>query len=638
MNDKNIIMSQLDAEIIDYLTTVHDYCDSYDIARVVGINRRQVRSEISNVKEILSALGYTLDSKRSKGYRILERDKITALQNYVRGYSHNEQSFYTPAGRRDFMMETLVMNDNTYVKLDELADALFVSRSTINNDLQILTAIIEQRGCRVETKPRRGIRLVGSEKNKRILLCDCLYNINTQNNSHSAFLELFMDPHGTLEHSILQIMKNQNIVMSDMAMCDFLLYLTVVCLRVNTGHMLEESPDVSRIIGHNEFNTAALIAVRISQYLGILLNEHEVNQIAIKIIANHSSTALERHYFDELTSDILNESVRRIQKLIGIRLRSMDYLAQFANYIDSALIILSFKEKVRNPYYQTIRENYPLAYDLSVIVKSVFLDLSGYNLSSSFMAFFTVFFNTWIQMKRYRPRRVLLLSSLGIGAANSITKELQVHFGDELTVKKTAGYYELPDEDLNEYDLVISTMPILRQLSIPSVVISQFMTNDDLSRIETTVTSDYSGFQPELAYCPTLYTSGLLSADLKTVYNVLTGKITRLFPNLKESYVESILNSDQNYLTDLLNGFLFIRLEKPLNTLSFTVAVLLKKPLSYNGSDIRAVILVSSADRRFYRGLREASRAIPRKELAEIADKKNPDYAEFIALYHEEWD
>lgn len=637
MTDKNIIISQLDAEIIEYLTTVHDYCDSYDIARVVGINRRQVRSEIANVREILASLGYTLDSKRSKGYRILERNKITALQNLVRSSSRDEQSFYTPAGRRDFMMETLVMNDGRYLKLDELADSLFVSRSTINNDLQFLTRIVETRGCTIETKPRQGIRLVGSEKNKRVLLCDCLYNINTQNNSHSAFLELFMDPQSVLENSILHILKNQNIIMSDLAMCDFLLYLTVVCLRVTAGRMLEESPDVSFIIGRNEFNTAALIAVRISQYLGILLNEHEVNQIAVKIISNHSSTALERHYFDDKTSEILKECADRIHRLTGIRLKNRDYLTQFANYIDSALIILSFKEKVRNPYYQTIRENYPLAYDLAVIVKSVFLDLTGYNLSSSFMAFFTVFFNTWIQVKRYRPRRVLLLSSLGIGAANSITKELQVHFGDELTVKKTASYYELPDEDLNEYDLVISTMPILRHLSIPSVVISQFMTNDDLTRIETTVTSDYSGFQPELAYCPTLYTSGLLSADMKTINTVLTGKITRLFSNLKESYVESTLESDQNYLTDLQNGFLFIRLEKPLNTLSFTVAALLKEPLDYNGSEIRAVILVSSADRRFYRGLREASRAIPRKELTEVADKKNPDYAEFIAMYREEW-
>lgn len=634
----SIIISPLDAEIIDYLTTCHDYCDSYDIARVVGINRRQVRSEIANVKEILSTLGYTLDSRRSKGYRILERDRITELQDYIRSSSHGDQSFFTPSGRRDFMMETLVMNDDRYIRLDDLADSLFVSRSTINNDLQILTGIIENRGCTIQTKSRQGIRLSGSEKNKRILLCDCLYNINTQNNTHSSFLELFMNPQSVLENSILQTLINQNIVMSDLAMCDFLLYLTVVCLRVRAGRMLEESPDVSMLRGRKEFDTAALIAVRISQYLDILLNEHEVNQIAVKIISNQSSTMLAEHYYHDLTNQIAEECLHQIFILTGIRLTEKHYIDQFYNYIDNALTILSLHEKVRNPFYQTIRESYPLAYDLALIVKSIFFDRSGYAISSSFMAFFTVFFNTWIQDKRHRPRRTLLLSALGVGAANSIRTELQVHFGSELEVKRIASYYELPGIDLNDYDLVLSTMPVLRNLSIPSVVISQFMTDDDLRKIETSVTSDYSVFQPELAYCPTLFVSGITYKTPEVIRDTISDKITNLFPNLKKSYVDTILESDQNYLTDLQNGFLFCRLEKPLNNLSFAVVLLLKEPIPYEDHKIRAVVIVSSADRRFYRALREASRAIPEQELMEITDKKNPDYAEFIRLYHEEWD
>ncbi|MBE6127946.1 MAG: PRD domain-containing protein [Erysipelotrichaceae bacterium] len=634
----NVIISQLDAEIIDYLTTCHDYCDSYDIARVVGINRRQVRSEIANVKEILSVLGYTLDSRRSKGYRILERDRITALQDYIRKSSHGDQSFFTPSGRRDFMMETLVMNDERYIRLDDLADSLFVSRSTINNDLQVLTRIIETRGCTVETKPRQGIRLIGSEKNKRVLLCDCLYNINTQNNTHSSFLELFMNPQSVLENSILQTLISQNIVMSDLAMCDFLLYLTVVCLRVRAGKMLEESPDVSMLRGRKEFDTAALIAVRISQYLDILLNEHEVNQIAVKIITNQSSTMLAERYYPELTNRITEECRTQIFAMTGIRLEEHPYIEQFINYIDTALTILSMHEKVRNPFYQTIRESYPLAYDLALIVKSVFLDQCGYVLSSSFMAYFTVFFNTWIQSKRYRPRRTLLLSSLGVGAANSINTELMLHFSSELEVKRVASYYELPSIDLNDFDLVLSTMPILRHLNIPSVEISQFMNNDDLRKIESTVTSDYSVFQPELACCPSLFISGITYNNPEAIRDIFSAKITNLFPNLKKSYVDTILASDQNYLTDLQNGFMFCRLEKPLNNLSFAVVLLLKEPIPHGEYKIRAMVMVSSDDRRFYRALREASRAIPEQELIEITDKKNPDYAEFIKLYHEEWD
>lgn len=637
MAENHVIISQLDAEIISYLTTCHDYCDSYDIARIVGINRRQVRSEIANVKEILSSLGYTLDSKRSKGYRIVERDRITQLQDIIREHTRNDSSFSTPQGRSDFLMEMLVMNDTRYLKLDELADALYVSRSTINNDLQVLNGVVTARKCRIETRPRQGIRLTGKERAKRTLLCDCLYNINTLNNSHVTFLELFMDPQGTLEYSIMKTLEQQNIVMSDMAMSDFLLYLTVVCLRVTAGKMLEESPDVSIIKERREFDTASLIAVRISQYLGILLNEHEVNQIAIKIIANRSSTIRPDLQYHEKTQLILDDSVREIRRLTGIPLTSPDYLEQFRNYIDSALMILYFGEKIRNPFYQTIRENFPLAYDLSLIVKDVIHRHTGYTMSSSFMAFFTTFFNTWIQDRRYRSRRVLLISALGVGAARSIEQELQVNFGQHMHVADISNYHDLPNKDMSQFDMVISTIPISRHLDIPSVVISQFVTADDLHRLETTITSDYSLFQPELAYVPSLFMSGLSSNSLDEVRKLMTAKICRLFPKLKEGYVETMLESSQNYMTELGNGFLFVRLEKPLNTQRFSVPALLRNPLNYHGSEIRAVVLVSSADRRYYRALREASRAISRRELEEVADKKNPDYAEFIHLYQEEW-
>ena len=636
MSENDIIISRLDSEIIEYLISCHDYCDSYDIARTVGINRRQVRSEIANVKEILSSLGFTLDSKRSKGYRILERDKIFDLQDMLHNMTSETQSVYTPDGRRNYLTEILASNDTGYIKLDDIANALYVSRSTINNDLQSLNERFTSHGLVIEAKPRYGIRITGSERDKRNILCDTIYNFYTTGNSHVDFLELFMNPESTLEYSIMNILQNQDIVMSDMALSDFLVYLTVVCMRVSAGKMLEESEDVSSIRNRREYDTANLLGVRISQYLGILLNEHEINQIAVKIVTNQSSTIAHEHEYHALTPVILEECIERIRTETGISMGDPVYIEQFKNYIDSALTILSFHEKVRNPYYSTIRETYPLAYDLTTIVSEVFRQCADYHLSSSFMAYFTVFFNTWIQDKRFRRRRVLLISALGIGAANSITKELEFNFGRYLKVVNIGSYHDLPNIDMDDYDMVVSTTPLPRHLTIPSVVISQFMTNDDLQKIETVISSDYSVFYPELEYFPSLYVSGLRPKSPEDLHKVMADMICRLFPKLKTSYVDTTLRSKQNYITDLGNGFLFVRLEKPLNKQRFAAAALLNKPLLYEDSSIRAVIVVSSDNRTYYRALREASRIIPRKELEEAADKKNPAYAEFIQLYKEE--
>ena len=78
---EKLIINDINVAIIEYLIINLDYCDSYDIARNVGINRRQVRSAIISIKDILRDLGFTLESKRSKGYRIVERNRINELSD-----------------------------------------------------------------------------------------------------------------------------------------------------------------------------------------------------------------------------------------------------------------------------------------------------------------------------------------------------------------------------------------------------------------------------------------------------------------------------------------------------------------------------------------------------------------------------
>ena len=131
--DLNI--SDLDASIIQYLVSTNDYCTSFDIASAISINRRQVRGEMNSVKNILAKLGYTLDSKRSKGYLILERSELDNLVNIICSTGTEYGDINTPEGRQSFLCQVLYIDDEYYIKLDDLADMMFVSRSTVNNSL-----------------------------------------------------------------------------------------------------------------------------------------------------------------------------------------------------------------------------------------------------------------------------------------------------------------------------------------------------------------------------------------------------------------------------------------------------------------------------------------------------------------------
>ncbi len=133
-------------EIIKLLIASTNYISSYDIATATGINRRLVRDEMLNVKIILKSLGYELVSKTSKGY-IIEGKSSHSLQGLFHiiedAERQREYVFPTlPQERQSYILKRLVEN-NTYMKIDDLADELLISRSTISSDLKKLVRILK---------------------------------------------------------------------------------------------------------------------------------------------------------------------------------------------------------------------------------------------------------------------------------------------------------------------------------------------------------------------------------------------------------------------------------------------------------------------------------------------------------------
>ncbi|KAF6583203.1 helix-turn-helix domain-containing protein, partial [Paenibacillus sp. EKM208P] len=60
--------------------------------------------------------------------------------------------------RNRFLMKKLLLT-NAYVKLDDLAEILYVSRSTLQNDLKELRKLLATYGLSLENRPYHGIRV-----------------------------------------------------------------------------------------------------------------------------------------------------------------------------------------------------------------------------------------------------------------------------------------------------------------------------------------------------------------------------------------------------------------------------------------------------------------------------------------------
>lgn len=630
----NLNISDLEASIIQYLISANDYCTSFDIASVIGINRRQVRSEMNAVKNILAQFGYTLDSKRSKGYLILERTELDHLVNLISSTGTEYGDVTSPEGRQSFLCQTLYMNDDNYSKLDDLAYMMFVSRSTVNNSLAYAEKnAFMKHHLTVEYRSRNGLKLIGDELSKREMYCDIVFDLLGQSHTINTFVDLFKIPDAKLESKICDVIKRYCIHLSDIAFADFMLYLTTAAQRISVGKTLTSSPDMTPITGRPEFDPARVIGSLISNYFHVPVNEHEINRIAIKIIAKQSSSHLKLHTKSLLTQKIMDESFSEIYRQTHISFSSPIYYPIFERYIYATTLILQYQEKIRNPLYHQVSDHYPLAYIMANIVADIMEKYTSYRMSSSHIAFYTIFFNNWIQNLKAHHENVLLVGGYGSMATESVRYEINQRLGNILAVKDTCMYHELDGYNLSEYAFVITTLPVAVKLTIPVITISQYVLDDDINKIRRFISSDYKHFNPCLSFCPSLFKSGVLIKNFHDGSKALSKLICSIFTRLKVPYVERCLLAEQNRIETLNNGILMIKINKALSSHSIIAEIVLSKKIIYDEEDIWAIIIISSEDKTMdlFSAVYETCSHVSFEQVEELA-KNNGTYTDFLSL------
>ena len=349
-------------EILKLLITSTDYISSYDIATITGINRRLVRDEIANIKVILKDLGYELISKTSKGYMIKNKSSssLKTLQSFIEdAQKHRESLFPTqPWERENYILKRLIDIDD-YVKIDQLAEELLVSRSTISNDIKNCRRAMKKYHLSLSQKPNYGIKILGKEVDKRKPICDFLFTNLRQSEMFYDYLNSFILEATSLEYGILKIIKNNQIEFSDFALCDFLLSLSITLSRIIRQKTIQESPDIASIASRREFDAAKEIALFIEKNTDYHLNIHEIHWIAIELICKRSTQGLTFHQ-DPTVIMITNEILQTIAKQTLFQFDNEKFNHTFNLYVENALLRIKYDEKIRNPLFDELKTTYPL--------------------------------------------------------------------------------------------------------------------------------------------------------------------------------------------------------------------------------------------------------------------------------------
>lgn len=626
-------LKENEIKILQILLSSNNYISTYEIATLTGITRRSVRVEISNVKNILNEYHIFLDSKPNKGYLIKEKtpEMIHTLQMLI---DENENVLDAvlpdlPEDRANYILKTLAQTDK-YIKLDDIADQLLVSRATIANDLITVKKHLSHFNLSIMQKPNYGIKLIGKESERRKALADTIFRDMNEREIYYDFLDTYLD---SSDYKIIEIIRNNNIHLSDLSLVDILINYSISIARNMAGHPLDTVfEDFELIQNTNEYKATLQLSQLAKECYNVTLNESEILFFTIMMICK-ASTQNKIYYEDSVTSKLTHEILDDIYKSTLIHIDSK-YYERLSLYIQTSLLRQKYQEKIRNPLFDKIQDDMPFALYLTRIVSKKIKDYTNIPLSRSEITAFTIFFNNIITEHTDHRKKVLLINCMGNFASNYNINMLEKELLNDLVVHKCISYSELPNENIKDYDLIISNAPIHKSYDIPIINTSYIMTMDDIIFIKSKLTYYFNEENLVYYFHPELFEHSVSAKTKKGISTVLYQTLCKIYPLMKSSVKANFTNKNKYSLHSFNNNIGLLKLNTPINPNNNNIILTFKEPVSYDEQEFQVLIVFSSYDQNniMYDTLYNTLKKISEDNTLVESLTNSESYTEFLSI------
>lgn len=462
-----------------------------ELARRFAVSTRTVRTDITTLNELLADHGVRLVLIRGEGYQLNIEDEGRYRQLQQQSPSHLRVP-RTSAARVHYLL-TRFLTSAFSLKLEDLADEWFVSRATLQSDMAEVREWLGRYQLAIETKPRYGMKLFGSEVAMRTCLTDLLYQI-AQEDSEDPLLNLEAlnsGMLGTLQPLLHQCFSRFHIRMTDDSEFYLRLYCAVAVRRISEGYPLsdfsaedvdEDVRDAARhIINLMRPITGKAISSSEEAYLRVNIAARRVEEIAPSAISPDDGESL----VDYILSYINTHYNFNLQNDPQLR-------ADLLTHIKTMITRVRYQINIPNPLLSNIKQHYPMAYDVTLAAVSSWGKYTPYVISENEIGFLVLHIGVGLE-RHYnvgyqRHPQILLVCDTGNSTVRMIQAMLTRKY-PQIVLSNIISLREYEQKSTVEEDFVISTAR-LSEKDKPVVVMSPFPTEYQLEQIGKLVLVD----------------------------------------------------------------------------------------------------------------------------------------------------
>ncbi|MCT3050130.1 BglG family transcription antiterminator [Leuconostoc mesenteroides] len=482
-------MRKKERDLLIYLVDNSDrFVTSEELSTLLSLTPRTIRNYIKILKETLVSQGALLDAKPSLGYRLHISHPVTfdlfLNKNYeLSQWLINEDS-NNISDRQKYILNKLIIENQKFL-IDDLAEKLFVTRTTLSKDLSIIRKVLMPYRISVESKANIGVFITGLERDKRHFILDYFFSHSENSIQHymknkSFFKAISFDQ---ITIIVLDECREAGIHLTDFTIQNIVLYIALSVQRLKCGFELQAAPvDINPEI-RNVSDVARKIFSCIESGLVLKFPESEVDYLTIQLMAQGKNINIQndgplQRDLDMILQRIELETDYPVTKDYALKKNIIEHLKPMIVRLEQGI-------QLKNPLLQEIKTNYLSEFmDTKRYIKwSPYL--SQFDINDDEVAYLALHLMAAAEKyKNLNKPRALIICATGYGSAQLLNNRVEKEFGMYLNIVDIKGYYEVDDTTLSNVNLIISAIDLsTRVFKVPVIQVSIFLTEADVQKI-----------------------------------------------------------------------------------------------------------------------------------------------------------
>ncbi|MEZ2601251.1 BglG family transcription antiterminator [Kluyvera intermedia] len=462
-----------------------------ELAQRLSVSTRTVRADITALNSLLIPYGAQFVLTRGSGYQLVIDDP----SRYQTLEDATPKPQAIPRSGQDRIAFLLVrfLTSAFSVKLEDLADEWFISRATLQSDMVDVRERFARYQLTLETRPRHGMKLFGSEVSIRACLTDLLWELSQQGALNPLIREETFDASvlAQLEAGLQDILTRHQVRLTDAGERFICLYGAVVTRRVSEGFPLVDfrAEDVAQ----NVRDVAHDVAGELQRLAGKPFSAAEKEWLCVHIAARQVQDVDPGTISADDDEALVNYILRYINQQYNYNLLEDAQLhADLLTHIKTMITRVRYQIMIPNPLLDNIKQHYPMAWDMTLAAVSSWGKYTPYAISENEIGFLVLHIGVGLE-RHYnigyqRQPKVLLVCDAGNAMARMIEAILQRKY-PQVEVVSTLSQREYEQLEVITEDFVISTARISEK-DKPIVTIAPFPTDYQLDQIGKLVLVD----------------------------------------------------------------------------------------------------------------------------------------------------